>query len=109
MAISEAITAELSDVRDPDDAKDRQGGPRSLLAYLEAHVEQLAEARTEMRGVRYEAESLRIEASPAQLLAALVEAECDRLAIELAEQRRPWLARAVRAFFDCRSPRHRPF
>ena len=84
-----------------------------MVDFLEAHVdrltEELAEARTEMRGVRYEAESLRIEAGRAQVLAALVEAERtrspeiraerDRLAAELAERRRPWIVRALWMLF----------
>ena len=94
-----------------------------MLDYLEAHIErlteELAEARTEMRGVRYEAESLRIEAGRAQVLAALVEAERaraaeikaerDRLADELADHRRPWLARALGGTIMRRSMRRRSF
>lgn len=52
VALPEAIPAELSDLNDVGDG---QGGARSLLAFLEAHVErlteELAETRTEMRGV----------------------------------------------------------
>ena len=121
VAMPEAIRGELESAKvDVDHA-----GARTLLAYLEAHVdrltEELAEARTEMRGVRYEAESLRIEAGRAQVLAALVEAERarsaeiraerDRLAAELAERRRPWLVRALGMLYD-RSPvqrKQRPF
>ena len=109
VAVPEAVPAEV----EPDDI-DRGGRARSLVNFLETHVdrltEEVAEARTEMRGVRYEAESLRIEAGRAQVLAALVEAERarsaeiraeqDRLAAELAEHRRPWLARALWMLFD---------
>jgi hypothetical protein len=87
------------------------GDARALLGYLELRVEQLteelAEARTEMRGVRYEADSLRAEAARSQVFAALVEAERarsaeikaerDRLADELAHDRRPWIGRLVHA------------
>lgn len=70
-----------------------------------------------MRGVRYEAESLRIEAGRAQVLAALVEAERarsaeiraerDRLAAELARQRQPWPVRVLWALFERGSARRR--
>lgn len=104
-----------------DDVDAGQGGARSLLDFLEMHVErltdELAEVRTEMRGVRYEAESLRIEAGRAQVLAALVEAERarsaeiraerDRIAAELAERRRLWPVRVLGAFLDCRRPSRR--
>ena len=117
----QGFAGELRDGREPDDVDRGRGGARSLLDFLEAHVErlteELAEARTEMRGVRYEAESLRIEAGRAQVLAALVEAERgraaeiraerDRLASELAEQRRPWVARVLRAVFDRQPARRR--
>ena len=87
------VPADLNDV-EPD-----RRSARSLVDFLEAHVErlsdELAEARTEMRGIRYEVESLRIDAGRAQVLAALVEAERarsaeiraerDKLAAELVE------------------------
>ena len=108
---------------DHDAAGADRGGARSLLDFLEVHVERLtedlAEARTEMRGVRYEAESLRIEAGRAQVLAALVEAERarsaeikaerDRLAAQLAEHRRPWMVRALRMVFGRPARRRRAF
>lgn len=107
-----AVPDALAD--DPDEIEPDRRGARSLVDFLEAHVdrltEELAEARTEMRGVRYEAESLRIEAGRAQVFAALVEAERarsaeiraerDRMAAELAEQRRPWFARMLWMLFD---------
>ncbi len=101
---------------DPADGPDEvgRGGARSLLDYLEAHVErlteELTETRTEMRGVRYEAESLRIEAGRVQVFAALVEAERarsaeiraerDRLADELARCRRSWIGRVLGPLLD---------
>ena len=93
-----------------DDAADMgQGGARTLLGYLELRIEQLteelADARTEMRRVRFEAESIRVDATRAQVFAALVEAERarsaelkaerDRLADELTQRRRPWLVRLL--------------
>ena len=85
------------------------GATHALIDHLELRVEQLtqelAEARTEMRGVRYEAESLRVDAGRVQVFAALVEAERarsaefraerDRLAEDLTQERRPWLRRLV--------------
>ena len=85
------------------------GATRALIGHLELRVEQLtqelAEARTEMRGVRYEAESLRVDAGRVTVFAALVEAERarsaefraerDRLAEDLTRERRPWLRRLV--------------
>ena len=100
------------DEEERDDAADiGQGGARMLLGYLELRIEQLtdelADARTEMRGVRFEAESLRVNAARAQVFAALVEAERarsaefkaerDRLTAELAKLRRPWLVRLLEA------------
>ena len=98
-------------------------GARTLLDHLELRVEQLteelADARTEMRGVRYEAESLRVEAGRAQVFAALVEAERtrsaeikaerDRLADELNRDRRPWLRRLLETLFPRPRARRRPF
>jgi hypothetical protein len=111
VAVPEALPTEMPEACEPDEHDTAPSGARSLLAYLETHVErltgELAEARTEMRGVRYEAESLRIEAGRTQVLAALVEAERarvaevraerDRLAEELAQSRRPWIARVLSA------------
>ena len=57
------------------------GDARALLAYLERRVEELteelADARTEIRGARFEAESLRIQAGQVDVLTALVAAERD--------------------------------
>ncbi len=108
VAVPDVLADDLDEV-EPD-----RRNARSLVDFLETHIdrltEELGEARTEMRGVRYEAESLRIEAGRAQVLAALVEAERarsaeiraerDRLAAELAERRRPWLARTLWMLFD---------
>jgi hypothetical protein len=100
------------DEEEPGDAFDMgQGGTRTLVGYLELRVDQLteelAEARMEMRGVRFESETLRVDAARTQVFAALVEAERarsaefraerDRLADELAKCRRPWLVRLFEA------------
>lgn len=104
-----AVSGEASGSEDPDVVE--ACGGRTLLGYLELRVEQLseelAEARTEMRGIRYEAESLRVDAGRAQVLAALIEAERaryaevraerDRLAGELARRDRPWMTRVIDA------------
>ncbi len=121
VAVPEAIPGHGS--AEVDEVGADRGGARSLLDFLETHIERLtedlAEARTEMRGVRYEAESLRVEAGRAQVLAALVEAERarvaeiraerDRLVAEIAQHRRPWLARALWALFDRHPPKRRAF
>ncbi len=120
VAVPEAIPGEPSD--DPDEVEVGRGGARSLLDYLEAHVErlteELTETRTEMRGVRYEAESLRIEAGRVPVFAALVEAERarsaeisaerDRLADELARCRRSWIGRMLGPLLDRRPARTSP-
>ena len=58
-----------------------KGDARALLSYLERRVEELteelAEARTEARGARFEADSLRIRAGQVDVLTALVAAERD--------------------------------
>ena len=63
-------------------AGDGGGDARALLAYLECRVEELteelADARTEVRGARFEAESLRTRAGQVDVLTALVAAERDR-------------------------------
>ena len=60
---------------------DGGGDARALLAYLERRVEELteelADARTEVRGARFEAESLRTRAGQVDVLTALVAAERD--------------------------------
>jgi hypothetical protein len=62
--------------------EDGGGDARALLAYLERRVEELteelADARTEVRGARFEAESLRTRAGQVDVLTALVAAERDR-------------------------------
>ena len=106
----------------PDDGR---GDARALIGYLERRVDELtdelAEARTEARGFRFEAESLRVQASRVDVLTALVEterartaevraemtvrldlgrallegvqAERDRLLVEVRERRQSWLER----------------
>ena len=100
------------DEEEPGDAFDTgQGATRTLVGYLELRIDQLtdelADARMEMRGVRFENETLRVDAARIQVFAALVEAERarsadfraerDRLADELAKTRRPWLVRLLKA------------
>lgn len=57
------------------------GDARALLSYLERRVEELtdelADARTEIRGARFEAESLRTRAGQVDVLTALVASERD--------------------------------
>ena len=62
-------------------AGDSGGDARALLTYLERRVEELteelADARTEVRGARFEAENLRTRAGQVDVLTALVAAERD--------------------------------
>ena len=92
VAVPDGLPCELPANNGLDEVDIAPSGARSLLDYLETHVErlteELAEAHTEIRGVRYEAESLRIEAARAQVFAALVEAERARAAEVKAERRR---------------------
>ena len=62
---------------------------RALIGFLERRIDELseevAEARTEARGARFEAESLRVQAGRVDVLAALLEAERTRVAEARAE------------------------
>ncbi len=70
-------TPDTADAIVGDDKRDA----RALLAYLERRVDELtdelAEARTEVRGARFEAENLRTRAGQVDVLTALVAAERD--------------------------------
>ena len=113
----------VEDADEGEDGTDPRQEARTLLAYLELRVEQLteelSEARMEMRGVRFEAESLRIDAARAQVFSALVEAERarsteikaerDRLAEEVALGRRSWVRRLIETLTVPPRARRRPF
>ena len=51
VAVPEAIPGELSAVPEPDEVDAERDGARSLLAYLEAHVERLTEELAEARAL----------------------------------------------------------
>ena len=108
----------------PDDSRgDARALIGYLERRVDELTDQLSEARTEARGFRFEAEGLRVQASQVDVLTALVEterarmadaraemtvrldlgrtllegvqAERDRLLVEVKERRRSWLGRLV--------------
>ena len=133
--LSQAAIGDDVDDSEGDDTGGVTGGitdegrsdARALIGFLERRIDELseevAEARTEARGARFEAESLRVQAGKVDVLAALLEAERtrviearaemmarvevgralleavqaerDRLLVQVEDRRQPWWARVV--------------